>query len=135
MTTDSDDLMNYRLTEQGIHHFQLHSDSREAVDVFIRRLEAVYREVADTDHVPLLIDMADLDAGPPLRYIARQMKPFFDEFPDRPKSSLAILTRRGSVLTMISNFLSLFSRSHDRYRFFNAEERDDVIPWLLDVQA
>lgn len=128
------DMLTYDHRADGVHAFMLTSDSREAVDLFIDQIEVIYNDAPPGKHIHLYIDTSAIQAGPPLRYIAGRMKPFFDSFPDRPPSSLAIITARGSVFTILSNFLNLFSRGQDRYRFFKDGEQQAATDWLLETE-
>ncbi len=130
MTQESSIYSKYQRRENGIHEFKFMGDERQAVDAFIEQLYDVYNEASSDQHIHLLLDARELKAGPPVRYLARKIQPFFDEFPNRPAGSMAILTSRGSFLTIINNFLKLFSRNNDRFRFFRDEEEDQAVQWL-----
>ena len=133
MTQNSSDYSKYRLREDGVHEFTFTGDERHAVDMFIDQLHDVYADASKDNHIHLLLDARELDAGPPVRYLARKIQPFFDKFPNRPTGSMAILTERGSFLTILNNFLKLFSRNNDRFRFFRGDEKDKAIDWLLQA--
>lgn len=124
----------YQQREDGIHQFTFLDASREAVSEFVTQLETIYTNTPLDKHVHLYLDTSALKAGPPLRQIARQITPFFQEFPERPEGSLAIITARGSVFTMLGNFLNLFSRSKDRFKLFREGQEDEAIRWLLAVR-
>lgn len=124
----------YQQREDSIHVFTFTDASREAVDEFVNQLEAVYTNSPQDQHIYLYVDTSSIKAGPPLRQIARQITPFFQEFPERPRGSLAIITARGSVFTMLGNFLNLFSRSKDRFKLFREGQEDEAIRWLMLVR-
>lgn len=124
----------YQHREDGIHEFIFVDSSRQVVDEFVQHLKVIYTDTPQNQHVHLYLDTAALKGGPPLRQIARQITPFFQEFPERSEGSLAIITARGSVFTMLGNFLNLFSRSKDRFKLFREGQEDEATRWLLSVK-
>lgn len=127
--------MAYRRDADGIHRFdfivaeQIEASPRDVIDVFTAKLRDIYTDADADDHMRLLINIKDANVS--LRVLARRIKPFFDEFTERPSGSLAIITAQGSALTLLNNFLSLFSRSKDRFRFFRTGEEAEARAWLL----
>ncbi|TVR21261.1 MAG: hypothetical protein EA396_08410 [Anaerolineaceae bacterium] len=133
--TNSISSMAYRHSADGIHRFdfiveeRIEASPRDVIDVFAAKLREIYAAAPADSHVRLLINIKDANVS--LRVLARRIKPFFDEFTERPSGSLAIVTTQGSALTLLNNFLSLFSRSKDRFRFFRTGEEAEAREWLL----
>lgn len=123
----------YEHSADDIHRFTFYDDSKQTLDRMIQKLEEVYAALdSSKTHIKLYIDLIPTRNGPPMRAIASKFQPFFQQFPDRPAGSLAIITQRGSVFTMLASFLNLFSRNKDRFRIFREGEEGKVIAWLLE---
>ncbi|MFW5748098.1 MAG: hypothetical protein ACOCYT_00645 [Chloroflexota bacterium] len=126
--------LRYEHRADGIHAFHFESEDREIVDMFIGKLESIYTGADPKAHIHLFIDTTPMRVGPPIRYIARKLQPFFETFPDRPAGSLAIITSRGSFFTIFNNLLAMLSRSRDRFHLFQDGQQDDAVRWLLNVR-
>ncbi len=132
--SDNTDGMSYQQDEDGVHVFRFTGTARDAVDAFIVTLQRIYGQAPADSHIHLYIDMTDAETNVSLRTLARRIQPFFSEYPDRPAGSLAVITKQGSAFTLLNNFLVLFSRGKDRFRFFRDGQQDEMRRWLLLVR-
>ncbi|MBI1279082.1 MAG: hypothetical protein GC179_13220 [Anaerolineaceae bacterium] len=123
---------DYTLTEQGIHQFIFREATKEAIDDFFHKLEAVFVATSGVDTNRYILDITQSgERNVSLVTNVQRFRRLETLFPNRPRGRTAILHRPGLAYTLIDSFIRALAPSRDITRFFPVDERDEAIAWLL----
>ena len=128
----SEDLQ-FVLHENNIHEFIYLKSSRTAVD----ELYGVFRTYLEQDVRPevflLLIDARN-GVIPPISYLFKVTQEFAKAYKNIPPGHTAVLHPPNLIVSLIENFmngLNHFITGHNTLKFFNEDQYDEAMAWLL----
>lgn len=134
-STQNGELCTYSLIDNDIHCFTFHETSHDAVEVWYQAMKFVMQN-AGTDASSTLKTLYDgrMIGNLPFNPIVQRSKDLVNQFPHRPPTRSAIVTKKNSAVTTTINVLMpiirLISRQTDETKFFWQTEWDTAIQWL-----
>ncbi|GEM_PF-3638574 len=124
------------LEEKNIHKFTILSGKRDAVD----EIMSLFRKV--TDHTlddTLTLYLIYIEGRfPSISYFDRLMKQFIEDYPIRPFTHAAIVSKdNATAFNLLGTILQIIKsrKRDDRQKFFTIQQEEEAIAWLLSEKT
>ncbi len=134
MTNERNSLCSYKLMENGIHRFTLHQSTRAAVDVLFDRLIDLIENPPDGPDAVQLYLYDSSEALPPLQHTVNRTMQLRKSGIAMPPSYGVVLYRHNSLINIVQTLIRTVSWKSPT-RFFQIEEEERAINWLLEQKA
>ncbi len=129
MSVTTNELCVYQVLDGQIHEFVFFEDSHEALAKGMSIVETIYQQFAGDNRLRLLCDFAQ-SGMPPMRYAIRLIQELDRRYPNRPLLRVAFLHSPGPLVKIALSLMQVIQRD-DKRRFFDVDERQQAIAWLL----
>jgi hypothetical protein len=126
----------YQQHDSGLHEFTVLNASRQAVDVFIDGMDAIFAHTPHSATILVLIDVSQ-SKMPPITYAFQRGQGLFARHKIHAPLRSVYLHKPNVVIAIIQSYLALLRSGERRERrFMQDTQRDEAIAWLLsDVGA
>lgn len=125
--------LQFVLHENNIHEFIYLKSSRAAVDELYGVFHT-YMESGDPPKVFLLLIDARNGIVPPIQHLFKVTQEFAKKYEDIPPGHTAVLHPPNLIVSLIENFMNSLNRfitGHNTLKFFNEDQYDEAVAWLL----
>lgn len=126
-------VIDYKLLENGIHLFKFTESSRRAVDAWIIKTEELTAASQAQPDKPVRYLYDQVESGmQPAYYAFQRSQAMLKNYPGRARSRAVFLINPGFFVSIMDTFIKLLrSEDKDKVQFFPAEQYDQAIAWLL----
>jgi hypothetical protein len=130
-TKQDETVVHYEQLENGVHYFRFTESSRRAIDQWIVKTEEITRDTPQDQIIHYFYDQVE-SGMQPASYAFRKSQAAMAPYPNRAKSRTVFLVNKGFFVALMETFINLMrSGDTDTVRFFDSEDREKAMEWLL----
>jgi hypothetical protein len=136
VSSESKAEFTYNYLPDDIHELILHTPTPSALHECLQQVKVILYEAQDEQPIRLLSDIRQ-SGIPPVGQLWELTRYLFDLYPQHPAIYDAILHNlEGKFLQSFLALMGLLSQiGHAKVGFFNHDQRDQAIAWLLEQSS
>lgn len=130
-TTQAQQVVRHEQLENGIHLFVFMESSTQAIDQWIAKMDELTRDTPPNTTLRALYDQVQ-SGMQPAAYAFRVSQAMLKKYPTRAKTRTVFLVNKSFFVSLMQSFISLLrTGATDKVRFYNGDQREEAIAWLL----
>lgn len=122
----------YHYLPQGIHEFVFTGEGNTGMDEFFAKLEEILTTTPHDQTLRYIVDTTHSKGQASIREMISRFKKLEAKITRRARGRTAILHTTNVLVSLADLMISTFAPGQDKTRFFNIDQRDDAIKWLLN---